>query len=408
MSYGSLGWTMSQLNAALQAEIEGLSRLKKENELLLAENRGLPVPTTLPRAHLPWEILRSIFLRAMVPGMLLDPDRRPQSAWNLNTKTKLQLIFVCKDWYEARISLLYTNIAIYTIGKFCALISTLRRNPSLAEHVSSLRLSCYILSTHASLFERLLGSLEDLCSKIQYFSFEGLAYLYFDSLRSVCLMPGIARSMLTHLDINVPHSFPFTEIVYNMYLFSERLELLIIRSGDPSSPGVSALAEHLRFPLLRTFQYQLNSPAIAFITWYWEFPALKTFGLPASGEERKVRFPKLQRYRSLDFELLNIPLIYVLLPPTMDEGRFNFPGVDIRCNAFALSGSSSADRCALSDYDSDDELDYSSGGSDWTPGSESESDEEEEDDDDSDDDEEWSEANEETTLSKWRACTAGS
>ncbi|KAF9075090.1 hypothetical protein BDP27DRAFT_1315489 [Rhodocollybia butyracea] len=483
-------------NAALKTEIAELkneiSGLKTENEFLLAENRGLTSLLPTPPPHLPWEILHSIFLRATVPETLLVPDCRSHSAWNLNTKTKLQLISVCKDWYEAGISLLYRDIAIYSVGQFCALISMLRRNPSLAEHVYSLRFSCYILSTHASLFERLIESLGDLCSKIKRFSFEE-SFLYIDTMFSACVMPSLAHghSMLTQLELNVNHYIPLTEVLNNMYLFSERLESLIIRSDDATEHS-----EHLLFPLLQVFQFQLDSFAIAFITQCWEFPGLKTlaclrprpfpvefiaahgktlstllfcyrprknsvgrqekcaaqevianlsslrhliipffFNVSApqvhwldyvlavedipldvtstlSSSDSKARFPKLQCYRFLEFNLLNLPLIYVLLPPTMDEGRFNFPGVDIRCSAFALLGSSYADRRVLSEYDSEDELDFSSGGSDWTPDSESEwdEDEEEEEDDDDDDNDKGcfeSDADEEMILTKWRARTDG-
>ncbi|KAF9073599.1 hypothetical protein BDP27DRAFT_1417073 [Rhodocollybia butyracea] len=389
----------SEPDATFKAEIEELKKeisgLKTENDRLLTENRRLTsllLPT--PSPHLPWEILHLIFLRATVPRTLVVPDFRPQSAWNLSTKTKLQLISV----------------------------------------------------------------------------------------------------------FNVSYSIPFAEVVNNMHLFSERLELLIIRSGSPTMDEPVKHSQHLQFPLLRVFQYHLNPLAIAFITQCWEFPALKTLAclrpsqfqdstllkamlqasvafiaahgkalstlllycwprkdsagveyaaqeviaklsdlrhliIPlfldisapqvhwldcflgvesgyvpldrtsvlSSSEERKARFPKLQCYRLLDFDLLKLPLIYVLLPPTMDEGRFNFPGVDIRCDAFALSGSSSADRRALSDYDSEDELDFSSDGSSWNSDSKSERDEEdeeeehddEEDDDDDDEEEEEEEEEEE-------------
>lgn len=72
-----------------------------------------------------------------------------------------------------------------------------------------------------------------------------------------------------------------------------------------------------------------------------------------------------------------LPLLPTLLPPTTEECRFTFPGVDIRCDTSALWGSSA------SVWDKD-ELDYSSGGSDWEVESDSDSSSESDDEDSSD------------------------
>ncbi|KAF9064728.1 hypothetical protein BDP27DRAFT_125240 [Rhodocollybia butyracea] len=86
-----------------------------------------------------------------------------------------------------------------------------------------------------------------------------------------------------------------------------------------------------------------------------------------SDHDRHTRFPNLQSYRFLDPDLVRkLPLLSILLPPTTEECRFTFPGVDIRCDTSALWGSSA------SIWDKD-ELDYSSGGSDWESESDSDS-----------------------------------
>ncbi|KAF9064734.1 hypothetical protein BDP27DRAFT_1333036 [Rhodocollybia butyracea] len=86
-----------------------------------------------------------------------------------------------------------------------------------------------------------------------------------------------------------------------------------------------------------------------------------------SDHDRNIRFPNLQSYRVLDSELVRkLPLLPTLLPPTTEECRFTFPGVDIRCDTSALWGWSTLAR-------DKDELDYSSGGSDWEVASDSDS-----------------------------------
>ncbi|KAF9064733.1 hypothetical protein BDP27DRAFT_1450595 [Rhodocollybia butyracea] len=76
-----------------------------------------------------------------------------------------------------------------------------------------------------------------------------------------------------------------------------------------------------------------------------------------SDHDRNIHFPNLLSYRVLDSELARkLPLLPILLPPTTEECRFTFPGVDIRCDTSALLGWSTLDQ---------DKFDYSSGGSDW-------------------------------------------
>ncbi|KAF9064732.1 hypothetical protein BDP27DRAFT_125303 [Rhodocollybia butyracea] len=169
------------------------------------------VTSTLP--HFPWEILHLIFLRATVPGTFVVPEYRPRSAWNLNTKTKLQLVSVCRDWYEAGISLLYNDIAIYSMLQLSALVLTLSENPSLAAHVVSLRLATYIPTIHMFLFERLVETSSNVCSNLRRFSFEE-SFLVMDEDKPLIrpakieVPPCIALSTLTHLEIHSSPSIP--------------------------------------------------------------------------------------------------------------------------------------------------------------------------------------------------------
>ncbi|KAF9064729.1 hypothetical protein BDP27DRAFT_1405185 [Rhodocollybia butyracea] len=423
----------------------------------------LPMTSTSP--HLPWETLRMIFLRAAAPGMLVVPDSRPRSAWNLNTKTKLHLISVCKDWYEAAISLLYEDVAIYSMVQLGALVSTLYENPSLAAHVVSLRLATYIPATDLPLFQRLVEKPINICSNLRCFSFEE-SFLVVDEASprhmptAIEVPPCFARlSTLTHLEIHNNSCIPFHHVAMSMPLFATHLESLILESliifarysGDSENrylfPPIPL--KPLIFPLLRVFQHQLLGPELRFITAHWEFPVLDTLAsiiLPGLGvmvhlnytsdsvafinahgqnleallldwpkgpfdtttaleviatlsnlrhliippfldisasqvhwldcflkddddvpterlvlfsdHVRQTRFPNLLSYRVLASELVRkLPLLPTLLPPTTEECRFTFPGVDIRCDTSALSGSS-----ALA-WDKE-ELDYSSGGSD--------------------------------------------
>ncbi|KAJ3966082.1 hypothetical protein EV361DRAFT_936741, partial [Lentinula raphanica] len=122
--------------------------------------------TRLKLPHLPLEILRLIFLRTVAPGWLMLPDRRYLSSWNVNTRTKLHLINVCRDWYKAGIKLLYEEIVIDSIGQFCALVSTLRVDCSLAAKVNALHLSFPSPGEDFIVFLRIYDSLPDLCPNL--------------------------------------------------------------------------------------------------------------------------------------------------------------------------------------------------------------------------------------------------
>ncbi|KAF9064731.1 hypothetical protein BDP27DRAFT_1405186 [Rhodocollybia butyracea] len=392
--------------------------------------------TSKTSPHLPWEILRLIFLRATVPTIFVVPDCRPQGAWNLNTKMKLQLVSVCKDWYEASISLLYEDIAIYSLKQFGALMSTLDKKSSLAAQVVSLRVATHIPVTHLPLFQRLVDTVSrNVCLNLRRFSFEE-SFLVMDEgnpfVRPTNIKdpPCITLTTLTHLEIHSTLSIPLYQVLMSMPLFAGRLESLIILTKEPEHCWLvpTKPSQPLQFPLLRVFQYQLEYLNLQFITAYWAFPVLDTLAsfvspglaistqdeeyhvvfLKAHGKrlktlllewpkpasdttsaqeaidtlshlrhliippfldvsasqvhwldcflkddvpterlvlfsdhDRHTRFPNLQSYRFLDSDLVRkLPLLPTLLPPTTEECRFTFPGVDIRCDTSALWGSS--------------------------------------------------------------------
>ncbi|KAF9064730.1 hypothetical protein BDP27DRAFT_1333029 [Rhodocollybia butyracea] len=459
--YSRVNVDPTRRNLLRKSEMKRQKRNKHETSL------SLPV---LP--HLPWETLHLIFLRATVPGTLIVPDSRPHCAWNLNTKTKLRLISVCKDWYEAGISLLYGDVVIYSIVQFGALVSTLYKNPLLASQVISLRLSTYIPETALPLFEHLVETSNNVCLNLRCFSFEE-SFLVMDEANpllvptAIEVPPCIAHSTLTHLEIHSNLSIPFNHVLMSMPLFATHLESLIILAKYPEESQDRWLfppipSKPLTFPVLRVFQHQLTDLHLRFITAHWEFPVLDTlasilvdtvstvaftsiwekdyieasnaflsthgrrlrtllldwptapFDTTAAQEaidtlshlrhliippfldisasqvqwldcflknnsvfterlvlfsdhDRNNRFPNLLSYRVLDSELVRkLPLLSTLLPPTTEDCRFTFPGVDIRCDTSALWGSSAS-------VWNKDELDYSSGGSDWEVDSDSDS-----------------------------------
>ncbi|KAF5383435.1 hypothetical protein D9757_006084 [Collybiopsis confluens] len=158
-----------------------------------------------PVLRLPPEILHLIFLRATAPALLLSPDDlRPQSAWNLNLRTQLRLISVCRDWNDAGVTLLYENIAIHSIGQLCALIATLRDNSYLSERVHSLCFACIVPdvpTNYQAMFERIADTLPILCPNLVNLS-----------LRIPCPNKGAASSICSHFgSLLLTHLEPLLE-----------------------------------------------------------------------------------------------------------------------------------------------------------------------------------------------------
>ncbi|KIK69159.1 hypothetical protein GYMLUDRAFT_67842 [Collybiopsis luxurians FD-317 M1] len=254
-----------------------LSKIKLQKELQFS----------LP--HLPWEILRLIFVRATAPGSLHIPDRSLHSAWNLNLKTKLQLINVCRDWYDAAIGLLYSDIAVYSVGQLSALISTLRAKSHLAQQIASIRFLCYIPRPYVAMFEHIIESLSTLCPNLANLSIPE-SFTFGGSLsRMAHILSCIGQGALSVTHLEVHDNVPFRLLGENMHLFAPRLVSLSLRSLDSnhstrSTPTIHrdylplALGpeERLQFPQLQTFHSQLECDAMAFICKYWSFPTLKT------------------------------------------------------------------------------------------------------------------------------------
>ncbi|KAJ3771746.1 hypothetical protein FB446DRAFT_739224 [Lentinula raphanica] len=403
------------------------------------------IQRTMHLPHLPWEILHLIFLRTVAPGWLIMPDRRYLSAWNVNTRAKLHLINVCRDWYEAGIELLYEEIAINSIGQLCALASTLRTHSSLADKVASLHLSFYIHDT--TVYRRIYDSLPSLCPNLvklgfsEFFSCPGMPP-YLPSLHS-----------LTHLEL---HSCSFVLFAGSIDIVAANLvSLSVYGHNSDTNDREDETTVEVQFPRLQVLRCRLDTEGLTFITERCKFPALKTFlGEPPSifdmynytgnifrhilifiqhhgqrlttlflyyfaydvklqenapfmakvlaelvhlrhliippffdisvpqvlwldcyfvwqqtrhaqilpllsADERKNLFPNLQRFRCIDPGPLELPLIYVLLPPTLeDECHFSFPGIDIKCDACSMTGMSTAIREVKDD---EEDLDFSSG-----------------------------------------------
>ncbi|KAF9061323.1 hypothetical protein BDP27DRAFT_1429135 [Rhodocollybia butyracea] len=353
--------------------------------------------------HLPWETLRMIFLRAAAPGMLVVPDSRPRSAWNLNTKTKLHLISVCKDWYEAAISLLYEDVAIYSMVQLGALVSSLYENPSLAAHVVSLRLATYIPATDLPLFQRLVEKPINICSNLRCFSFEE-SFLVVDeasprhmptAIEVPLASPGSHQLLGPELRFITAHwEFPVLDTLASIIVpglgvmvhlnytsdsvafinaHGQNLEALLL--DWPKGPfdtttalEVIATLSNLRHLIIPPF-LDISASQVHWLDCFLkdddDVPTERL--VLFSDHVRQTRFPNLLSYRVLASELVRkLPLLPTLLPPATEECRFTFPGVDIRCDTSALSGSS-----ALA-WDKE-ELDYSSGGSDRAVESDSDS-----------------------------------
>ncbi|KAE9408307.1 hypothetical protein BT96DRAFT_696276 [Gymnopus androsaceus JB14] len=144
--------------------------LKYENDRLRRENELFRKKLERPSFKLPWEITHLIFQRAIAPCSLMMPDRFSASAWSLNLLTIQRLITVCHDWYQAGISFLYADIAVYWIDQLHALQWTLQNKPELAAKVCSIQFSCHIPTDGADEFDRTLESLANLCPKLHHLS----------------------------------------------------------------------------------------------------------------------------------------------------------------------------------------------------------------------------------------------
>ncbi|KIK69158.1 hypothetical protein GYMLUDRAFT_53634 [Collybiopsis luxurians FD-317 M1] len=224
--------------------------------------------------RLPLELLNLIFLSATPPAFLMIPDdRRPHSAWNLSTRTKMQLIKVCRDWYDAGINLLYEDLVVFSIGSLSALMSTLRDKSYLAERVRSVRFSCVVPEPYVTMFERIIISLPTLCPNLagisiqQSFALEGSI---------VKVFPHLGALSLTCLEVS--DSVPFDVVRDNMHLFAPRLVSLSMRSqtSEYSAPPSQDCPVHLQFPSLKAFHCQLGASAVKFVCRHWTFPVLET------------------------------------------------------------------------------------------------------------------------------------
>ncbi|KAJ3759079.1 hypothetical protein FB446DRAFT_739216 [Lentinula raphanica] len=401
--------------------------------------------------YLPWEVLHLIFLRTVSPEWLLISDRRSHSARNMNIRTKIHLVNVCWDWYEAGIKLLYDEIAIFSIGQLCALVSTLRANPSLANRVTSLYLSFYVSTTYfAPVFNRIYTSLPSLCNNLTKLEFS--EYFSYPEMMSYHLFPSsFSHSSLTQLVVHYDHCF--VSVAKGIHVIAANLVSLglLARNGDCDYRAVEKPKEPLQFPRLQVLQSFLDTQGLSLITRDWRFPVLHTFiGRPPNtldhghrhrsifqhildfirhhgqglstlflhyqgdehhskeiaplwepelaklvhlrhliipvffnvsvpqvlwldcflvwqdakrvdsfpllaAEKRKIQFPDLRGFRCIDPSLLELPLIYILLPPTAgDEYHFAFPGIDIKCGLSSITGTSTAVR----EIDSNEEEDF--------------------------------------------------
>ncbi|KAJ3726883.1 hypothetical protein C8R42DRAFT_657954 [Lentinula raphanica] len=238
--------------------------------------------TNMHLPHLPWEILHSIFLRAVAPGWLIIHDRRPHSAWSVNTKTILHLINVCRDWYEAGIELLYSEIVVYSIGQFCSLASTLRANTALAEKVTSVHLSLYVSAAYATVFNRIYTSLPSLCHQLTKVVFP--EFFSYRELMSYHVFPSSFRhSSLTHLEIHFNRSFAFVANGIHVVAVNLVSLSLLARNEDSGFQAAETGQEPLQFPRLQVLQSSLDTQGLSLITLAWRFPALNTFiGRPPS------------------------------------------------------------------------------------------------------------------------------
>ncbi|KAJ3771745.1 hypothetical protein FB446DRAFT_87136 [Lentinula raphanica] len=225
--------------------------------------------TRLKLPHLPLEILRLIFLRTVAPGWLMLPDRRYLSSWNVNTRTKLHLINVCRDWYKAGIKLLYEEIVIDSIGQFCALVSTLRVDSSLAAKVNALHLSFPSPGEDFIVFLRIYDSLPDLCPNLSKLVFPEFF-------------------LLTHLETHNCPSLFFTDSIDVVAESLLSLSLYGCNDDENFRAHRGSVTQELfprprvRFPRLQVLQSHLDTEGLTFMTERWRFPVLNIFvgGLP--------------------------------------------------------------------------------------------------------------------------------
>ncbi|KAJ4483864.1 hypothetical protein J3R30DRAFT_1843487 [Lentinula aciculospora] len=214
------------------------------------------------------------------------PDRRPQSAWNLNIKAKLHLINVCRNWYQAGVSILYADIAVYSIIQLCALVSTLRASSSLAGKVSCIQLCCLVPKPYTRIFENIMHSLPSLCPHLTRVSIQesfvpdvGVTRASVERILSSLF----CSTSLTHLEVH--DSIPFGLVANNIHPVAPTLLSLNLLSSNrmdqnlyPQPLDVQAIVPNspLQFPRLRAFQCHLDSDGMTFVTRYWKYPALDT------------------------------------------------------------------------------------------------------------------------------------
>ncbi|KAJ3795386.1 hypothetical protein GGU11DRAFT_231772 [Lentinula aff. detonsa] len=149
----------------------------------------------------------------------------------------------CRDWYQATVSLLYVDIAVYSIIQFCALAFTLWNTSSLARKVVPLciRFCCHVPTSealHNVVREYFINLLPSLCPHLTHIS--RLESFVYD-----------ARTSIERI-------LPSFSVLY----------------PEPDKVEAIAFKQFLQFPLLRIFLCNLDSQGLTFVTRNWKFPVL--------------------------------------------------------------------------------------------------------------------------------------
>ncbi|ESK86455.1 hypothetical protein Moror_4928 [Moniliophthora roreri MCA 2997] len=114
-------------------------------------SKGVQIEDQRSSIFLPQEILQKIFEEHLIfPPTLIDMHSQTwrHPAYRQNMKTKTSLIFVCRDWYNAAIHLLYRDVSIWHLVELDMFIHTLQSSPrSLGTLVKEISLAFLIPSS---------------------------------------------------------------------------------------------------------------------------------------------------------------------------------------------------------------------------------------------------------------------